>query len=65
MHYLDPPFSVDNTASDAPLIVFAIKGPWKIISILEKNREKHIVRWSCSNFTLTFSLEVALGMVLT
>lgn len=40
MHYLDPPFSVDNTAGDAPLIVFAIKGPWKIISILERKKKE-------------------------
>lgn len=31
-----PPFSIDSAASNAPLIVFAIKEPSKLISILKK-----------------------------
>lgn len=34
MHYPGAAFSVNNTAGDAPLIVFAIKEPRKLISIL-------------------------------
>lgn len=43
MHYPDPPFSVDTTASDAPLIVFALKEHSKLMLILEKEK-KHILK---------------------
>lgn len=59
----DPPFSVNNTAaSDAPLIGFVTKEPSRLISILRgKYRKTHILKWSCSNFTLTLFLHAAGG----
>lgn len=40
MHYPGASFSVNTTAGDAPLIVFAIKEPKKLISILEKKKKQ-------------------------
>lgn len=66
MHYPDPPFSVNNTARDAPLIVFAIKEPRKLISILEKNGEKTYTQMELFKFHIDFFfLDVAGGMAVT
>lgn len=40
MHYPDHPFSVNNAASDAPLIVIAIKEQSELVLILEKRKKK-------------------------
>lgn len=40
MHYPGAAFSVNTTAGDAPLIVFAIKEPRKLISILGNKKKK-------------------------
>lgn len=44
MHYPDHPFSVNNTASDAPLIVIAIKEQSELVSILEKREKIYIAK---------------------
>ncbi len=61
MHYPDPSFSVDTTASDAPLIVFAIKEHNKLISILEKRGKKH-TQMKLFKFHIDFFLDGAKGM---
>lgn len=64
MHYLDHPFSVDTTARHAPLIVFAIKEPSKLMSILEKKEEKKsYTQMELFKFHIDFFLGVARGMV--
>lgn len=65
MHYLDAPFSVNTTASDVPLIVFAIKEHRTLISILEKREEKKHTQMKLFKFHIDFLLEVARGMVVT
>lgn len=42
MHYPDHPFSVNNAASDAPLIVIAIKEQSALVLILEKRKKKYM-----------------------
>lgn len=65
MHYPNPPFSVDNTASDAPLIVFAIKESSKLISILENRGKKTYTQMELFKFHIDFFLHVAREMVVT
>lgn len=66
MHYPDPPFSINTIAGDAPLIVFAIKEPSKLISILEKRRGgKTYTPMNLFKFHIDFLLDVARGMVVT
>lgn len=62
MHYPDPPFSVNTTACDAPLIVFAIKEPSKLISILGGGT---YTQMKLFRFHIDFFLDVARGMVVT
>lgn len=44
MHYPDHPFSVNNAASDAPLIVIAIKEQSELVLILEKRKKIYEVK---------------------
>lgn len=44
MHYPDHPFSVNNAASDAPLIVIVIKEQSELVLILEKRKKIYEVK---------------------
>lgn len=62
MHYPNPPFSVDTTVSDAPLIVFALKEHSKLILILEK-KKKTYTQMKLFKFHIDFFLDVVRGVV--
>lgn len=64
MHYPDPPFSVNTTARDAPLIVFALKEHSKLILILEKEKKTY-TQMKLFEFHIDFLLDVVRGMVVT
>lgn len=53
MHYPHRPFSVNNAASDAPLIVIAVKEQSELVLILEK-KEKKIYEVKLFKFHIDF-----------
>ena len=65
MHYLDPPFSVNTTATDSPLIAFAIKehSSYQYCKKKKKRKEKKHTGMKLFKFHIDCFLDIAKGMV--